>query len=235
MWCTQLADDLVTLHCKKRLSFFLFPAGMSHWPGIIKLFSARDSLVPSRDVINQTLPGRELLNYSRPEPVFVNVYGAEDSISLTYVAWRAGTKNRVVVPARQAGNRLLVSLKGLQILAQREFGYGHPGWRREKTMTFFTVQTYPVTQEAGGAGPADGCTVTSEALGAGEAGQITARVTAVDSVTRVARRAVPAFEPWEEGLGNTGLLAGCNSDLSCDMVLTCKYKYFLIAALTHLY
>ncbi len=40
---------------------------------------------------------------------------SEESISPTYVAWRAGTKNRVVVPSRQAGNRFLVSLKGLQI------------------------------------------------------------------------------------------------------------------------
>jgi hypothetical protein len=35
-----------------------------------------------------------------------------------YVAWQAGTTNRVVVPARQAGNRFLGSLKGLQIRAQ---------------------------------------------------------------------------------------------------------------------
>jgi hypothetical protein len=46
------------------------------------------------------------------EPVFVNVYGAqgidsEESISPAYVVWRAGTKNRVVVPACQAGNRYL--------------------------------------------------------------------------------------------------------------------------------
>jgi hypothetical protein len=36
-----------------------------------------------------------------------------------YVAWRAGTSNRVVVPARQAGYRFLCSLKGLQIRAQK--------------------------------------------------------------------------------------------------------------------
>ncbi len=36
-----------------------------------------------------------------------------------YVAWRAGTSNRVVVPARQAGNRFRGSLKGLQIRAQK--------------------------------------------------------------------------------------------------------------------
>ncbi len=43
---------------------------------------------------------------------------SEDSIPPAYVAWRAGTKNRVVVPARQAGNRFLGSLKGIQIRAQ---------------------------------------------------------------------------------------------------------------------
>ncbi len=32
-----------------------------------------------------------------------------------YVAWRAGSSNRVVLPARQAGNRFQGSLKGLQI------------------------------------------------------------------------------------------------------------------------
>jgi hypothetical protein len=43
---------------------------------------------------------------------------SEESISPTNVAWRDGTKKWVVVPARQAGNRFLVSLKGLQIPAQ---------------------------------------------------------------------------------------------------------------------
>jgi hypothetical protein len=36
---------------------------------------------------------------------------SEKSIPLDYVAWRAGTTNRVVVPARQAGNRFRGSLK----------------------------------------------------------------------------------------------------------------------------
>ncbi len=44
---------------------------------------------------------------------------SEKSIPLAYVAWRAGTTNRVVVPARQAWNRFRGSLKGLQIRAQR--------------------------------------------------------------------------------------------------------------------
>jgi hypothetical protein len=38
-----------------------------------------------------------------------------DSEESTPSAWRAGTTNRVVVPACQAGNRFLGSLKGLQI------------------------------------------------------------------------------------------------------------------------
>jgi hypothetical protein len=52
------------------------------------------------------------------EPVFVNVYGAQESIPPAYVAWWAGTTNRVVVPDCLAGNRFLGSLKGLQIRVQ---------------------------------------------------------------------------------------------------------------------
>jgi hypothetical protein len=56
------------------------------------------------------------------EPVFVNVYGAQESIprnrsARLCIARLAGTTNRVVVTARQAGNRFLGSLKGLQIWA----------------------------------------------------------------------------------------------------------------------
>jgi hypothetical protein len=36
---------------------------------------------------------------------------------LAYVTWRAGTTYMVVVPVRQAGNRFLGPLKGLQIRA----------------------------------------------------------------------------------------------------------------------
>jgi hypothetical protein len=42
---------------------------------------------------------------------------SDGSIPPAYVAWRASTTNRVVVPASQAGNRFLGSLKGLQIRA----------------------------------------------------------------------------------------------------------------------
>jgi hypothetical protein len=55
------------------------------------------------------------------EPAFVNVQGAQESIPPAYVAWRAGMSNRLVVPARQAGNRFLNSWKGLQIRAQSIF------------------------------------------------------------------------------------------------------------------
>jgi hypothetical protein len=54
------------------------------------------------------------------EPVFVNVYGAQESkesISPDYVACRASTTNRVVVPASQPENRFMGSIKGLQIRA----------------------------------------------------------------------------------------------------------------------
>ncbi len=42
---------------------------------------------------------------------------SKESIAPAYEAWQACTSNRVVVPARQAGNRFLGSLKGLQIRA----------------------------------------------------------------------------------------------------------------------
>jgi hypothetical protein len=43
---------------------------------------------------------------------------SKESITSAYVAWRADTSKRVVVPACQAGNRFLGYLKGLQIRAQ---------------------------------------------------------------------------------------------------------------------
>ncbi len=39
---------------------------------------------------------------------------SKESIPPACLAWRAGTSNRVVVPARQAGNRFQGSLKDLQ-------------------------------------------------------------------------------------------------------------------------
>ncbi len=44
---------------------------------------------------------------------------SDESIPPAYVTWRVSSMtNRVVVPARQAGNRFLSSLKCLQIRAQ---------------------------------------------------------------------------------------------------------------------
>ncbi len=45
---------------------------------------------------------------------------SEELISTAYVAWQAGTTNRVIVPTHQAGNWFQGSLKGLQIQAQLE-------------------------------------------------------------------------------------------------------------------
>jgi hypothetical protein len=44
---------------------------------------------------------------------------SKESIPPAYVAWRVGTSNKVLVPVRQARNRFLGSLKGLQIRALR--------------------------------------------------------------------------------------------------------------------
>jgi hypothetical protein len=54
---------------------------------------------------------------------------SEESIQSAYVAWQAGTTNRVVVPVRQAENRFLGSLKGLQIRAQAQFHKHRKGVR----------------------------------------------------------------------------------------------------------
>jgi hypothetical protein len=66
--------------------------------------SQRDKLctpspTPGSPVLPIILFGTSLLR-SKTEPVFVNVYVAQESIPRACVAWRAGTKNRVVVPAR---------------------------------------------------------------------------------------------------------------------------------------
>jgi hypothetical protein len=45
---------------------------------------------------------------------------SKESIPQAYVIWRAGTSNRVVVPAHQTGNRFLGSSKGLLIRSQEQ-------------------------------------------------------------------------------------------------------------------
>ncbi len=50
---------------------------------------------------------------------------SEESMPLAYVALRASTTYKIVVPVRQAGNRFLGFLKGLQIRAR---GLNKDGW-----------------------------------------------------------------------------------------------------------
>jgi hypothetical protein len=66
---------------------------------------------------------------------------SEQSIPPSYLTWRAGTKNRVVVLARQAENRFLGSLKGLQIRAQAQSGQNLPLFYIRSFLG--TVQSFP--------------------------------------------------------------------------------------------
>ncbi len=59
---------------------------------------------------------------------------SEESIPPAYLFWRAGTTNKIVVQARQAGNRFLGSLQGLQIRAQ--YICRHP-----RTLTHFAQKS----------------------------------------------------------------------------------------------
>jgi hypothetical protein len=62
------------------------------------------------------LPGCRLYSWGRIcKRLWSPEIDSKESIQPAYVAWRAGTTNRVVVPARLAGNRFLGSFKGLQI------------------------------------------------------------------------------------------------------------------------
>ncbi len=53
---------------------------------------------------------------------------SDESISTAYVAWRASTTTRAVIPARQAGKRFLSPLKGLQIRALIFLSIFQPGF-----------------------------------------------------------------------------------------------------------
>ncbi len=63
---------------------------------------------------------------------------SEESIPPAYVAWRTGTTNRVIIPARQAGNQFMGSLKGLQIRAQMNY----------KTLTWVRCSSVPVHSQS---------------------------------------------------------------------------------------
>jgi hypothetical protein len=71
-------------------------------------------------VMDTTVPGSSCyvtVSYNIPEPRI----DSEVTIPPAYVAWQAGTTNRVVVPTRQAWNRFLGSLEGLQIRALNHY------------------------------------------------------------------------------------------------------------------
>jgi hypothetical protein len=57
-----------------------------------------------------------MLRRQNPESVFVNVSGAQKSIAPAYLAWGAGTTNRVILLGRQA-TQAPGLLKRLQIRA----------------------------------------------------------------------------------------------------------------------
>jgi hypothetical protein len=70
---------------------------------------------------NSTAPARQHKNWSRArisKRLWSPGIDSDGPIPPAYVAWRAGTSNRVVVQACHAGNRFQGSLKGLQIRAQ---------------------------------------------------------------------------------------------------------------------
>ncbi len=82
----------------------------------------RTSIYPCYiDLISSLQYGRRLLFSFRAricKSLWSPGIDSEESISPAHVAWRASTTNRVFVPARQAGNRYLGSLRGIQIRAQ---------------------------------------------------------------------------------------------------------------------
>jgi hypothetical protein len=82
---------------------------------------------------------------------------SSESIPSDYVTWRAGTTIRIVVPASQAGNRFLGSLKSLQIRARfscvspvkltvltgeaRGWGMSQIIWGRERLVLYNPLNT----------------------------------------------------------------------------------------------
>jgi hypothetical protein len=72
----------------------------------------QQSSQPTKELTNPRPGGLRIWYNTFKEPR--NRFPGINSASLIHVAWRAGTINRVVVPARQAENRFLGSLKGLK-------------------------------------------------------------------------------------------------------------------------
>ncbi len=65
---------------------------------------------------------------------------SKESIPPVNVAWRAGTSNRVVVPACQAGNQFLGSLKCLQIRARFLCGGAQPTSKNKNSQALYSDQ-----------------------------------------------------------------------------------------------
>jgi hypothetical protein len=101
----------------------LWPVPFSQEPVFINLSRSRGIYskpgVPIRQPYLLFLPARARICKRLRRPGIAS----KESIPPAYVGWRAGTSNRVVVPALQTGTRFLGSLKGLQIRA------GYLGWR----------------------------------------------------------------------------------------------------------
>jgi hypothetical protein len=93
--------------------------------------------------------------FPHAEPVFLNVYGAQESIPPAYVAWRSRTTNRFVVPTRQAGNRYLGPLKGLQIRALYLYNgiYSHYTTKQEKISSSYVFHPTHRTKHSHAADP----------------------------------------------------------------------------------
>ena len=70
LFTSQISENKL-LSLQKRLDFLHY-CTPEYWDCTVKKVS--DFPVPSRDVTNQTLPGRELLNYSWPQRVWLVTY-----------------------------------------------------------------------------------------------------------------------------------------------------------------
>jgi hypothetical protein len=85
------------------------------YPGSAAILNTTLQLGPGYNRVNFSLSctGKKISRRLCTESVFVHVFGAQESIPPACVTWRTSTTNRVVVPAREAGNRFLGSLKAV--------------------------------------------------------------------------------------------------------------------------
>ncbi len=97
LWMTA-----VTLHCKKKVS---------HFP------------VPSRDVTDQTLPGQEKLNYSRPGRVWLvtSRLGKGKRLTLFYSVTQYNECTQFVDSVKPLLFRPIAYIHGTELVCQRSF------------------------------------------------------------------------------------------------------------------